>query len=418
MNIYEELESNVRSYCRSFPVTFTKAKMSKMYTDDGRVYIDFFNGAGALDYGHNNDYIKAEIIKYIESDGISHALDLHTDAKARFLTLYRDMILKPRGLDYKVMFCGPTGTNAVEAALKLSRKVTKRTGIFALTGSFHGMTQGSLSVTSGKTPRAGAGRELTGTTFVPHPYLHPEINTLAYMEELMCDEYSGVEKPAAVIIETVQAEGGVIILSNEFLRGLRELCTRQGVMLIVDDIQVGCGRTGKFFSFERAGIVPDFVVQSKSISGYGLPMSLLLIKPEYDIFAPAEHNGTFRGNQMAFVGAAAALEYREKHALESKTVENEETIRKFALTRILTLHEDIQYRGMGMIHGLDFGAMKIEDAAGKVARECFKNGLIIERAGRGDCVLKIMPALTIEKDELIKGLEIIEKAVKTMLSAK
>lgn len=418
MSIYEELESNVRSYCRSFPVTFTKAKMSRMYTDDGASYLDFFNGAGALDYGHNNDYIKAEIIKYIESDGISHALDLHTEAKTKLLALYRDLILKPSGLDYKIMFCGPTGTNAVEAALKLSRKITKRTGIFALTGSFHGMSLGSLSVTSGKTPRAGAGRELTGTTFIPHPHSHPEINTLAYIEEMMCDEYSGVEKPAAVIIETVQAEGGVVILSNEFLRGLRELCTKQRVLLIVDDIQVGCGRTGKFFSFERAGIAPDLVVQSKSISGYGLPMSLLLIKPEYDAFSPAEHNGTFRGNQMAFVGAAAALEYREKYALEQKTLENEEIIRKFALTRILTLHEDIQYRGIGMIHGLDFGRLEIEDAAGKVAKECFKNGLIIERAGRGDCVLKIMPALTIEKDELLEGLEIIEKAVKMVVSGK
>lgn len=410
MNIYEEMESSVRSYCRSFPVTFTKAKMSKMYADNGREYLDFFNGAGALDYGHNNEYIKSKIIEYIESDGISHALDLHTDAKAEFLTTYRDLILKPRGMNYRVMFCGPTGTNAVEAALKLSRKVTKRTGIFALTGSFHGMTQGSLAITSGKTPRAGAGQPLYGTTFIPHPYMHPEIDTIAYMEEMMSDEYSGVEKPAAIFIETVQAEGGVIILSEEFMRSLRELCDRQGVLLVVDDIQVGCGRTGKFFSFERAGIIPDMVVQSKSISGYGLPMSLLLIKPEHDIWTPAEHNGTFRGNQMAFVGAKAALEYREEHCLEKKTIENEEFIRKFVTERILPLDADLKYRGIGMIHGVDFGKVKIENAAGLVGRECFEQGLVIERAGRNDSVLKIMPALTIERNELLQGLEIIEKA--------
>ena len=415
MSIYEELESNVRSYCRSFPVTFTKAKMSKMYTADGGEYIDFFNGAGALDYGHNNDYIKARLIEYIESDGISHALDLHTAAKEEFLRTYRDKILKPRNYNYKVMFCGPTGTNAVEAALKLSRKVTKRTGIFALTGSFHGMTLGSLSVTSGKTPRAGAGVPLSGTTFIPHPHFHPEIDTIAYMEELMTDEYSGVEKPAAVFIETVQAEGGVIILSEKFLKDLRALCDRQGVMLVVDDIQVGCGRTGKFFSFERAGIMPDMVTQSKSISGYGLPMSLLLIKPEHDIWTPAEHNGTFRGNQMAFVAAKAALDYREEYKLEEKTAVSERIIRDFVTKRLLPMNKNLEYRGIGLIHGVDFGKVEIEDAAGRVARDCFKNGLVIERAGRGDCVLKIMPALTIEKDELMKGLEIIESAMKKVL---
>ena len=415
MSIYEELESNVRSYCRSFPVSFTRAKMSKMYSEDGREYIDFFNGAGALNYGHNNDYIKKRIIEYIENDGISHALDLHTKVKEDFLATFRDLILKPRALDYKVMFCGPTGTNAVEAALKLSRKVKKRTGIFALTGSFHGMTLGSLSISSGKTPRAGAGLPLTGVTFIPHPYNHPEIDTIAYMEELMTDEYSGVEKPAAVFIETVQAEGGVIPLSDKFIRDLRELCDRQDVLLVVDDIQVGCGRTGKFFSFERAGIVPDMVTLSKSISGYGLPMALLLIRPELDIWKPAEHNGTFRGNQLAFVGAKAALEYREKNGLEEKTRQNEDLIREFVTERLLPMDKNLRYRGIGMIHGVDFGAVEIEDAAGLVARECFLNGLVIERAGRGDCVLKIMPALTIEEDELIKGLEIIEKSMKKVL---
>ena len=415
MSIYEELESNVRSYCRSFPVSFTKAKMSKMYTDNGREYLDFFNGAGALNYGHNNDYIKAKIIEYIGDDFISHALDLHTAAKEEFLKIYRDKILKPRNYDYKLMFCGPTGTNAVEASLKLSRKVTKRTVIFALSGSFHGMTLGSLSITSGKTPRAGAGQPLYGTTFIPHPHSHPEIDTIAYMEELMTDEYSGVEKPAAVFIETVQAEGGVIILSEKFMQDLRALCDRQGVLLVVDDIQVGCGRTGKFFSFERAGIVPDMVVQSKSISGYGLPMSLLLIKPEYDIWSPAEHNGTFRGNQMAFVAAKAALEYREIHSIEQKTAENETLVREFVTKRLLPLDKNLEYRGIGLIHGLDFGKVQIEDAAGKVGRECFLNGLIIERAGRKDCVLKIMPALTVEKEELTKGLEIIEAAINKVL---
>ncbi len=415
MNIFERIESNVRSYSRSFPVVFTKAKMSKMYDEAGKEYIDFFDGAGALNYGHNNDFIKERIINYIAGDGISHALDMFTGAKGDFFTCFEEKILKPRDMNYKIMSCAPTGTNAVEAALKLARKNTGRNGVFAFTGSFHGMTIGSLSVTSGKTIRAGAGEPLYGTTFIPHPNTFPG-DCIAYMENVITDEYSGVEKPAAIILETVQAEGGIVVMSEQFLRDLRALCDRHGILMIIDDIQVGCGRTGKFFSFERAGIQPDMVTLSKSISGYGLPMSLLLLKPELDIFKPGEHNGTFRGNQMAFVGAQAALEYREMVNLEAKTMENAEIISNFVDARILPLNDKLQHRGIGMIHGVDFHhAQGDKDIAGMVARECFENGLIIERAGPNDCVVKIMPALTIDKDELIKGLEIIEAAIKKLI---
>ena len=415
MNIFERIESNVRSYSRSFPAVFTRAKMSKMYDENGREYLDFFDGAGALNYGHNNDFIKRRIIEYIESDGISHALDMFTQAKREFFSCFEEKILKPRGLDYKIMSCAPTGTNAVEAALKLARKYTGRQGVFALTGSFHGMTLGSLSVTSGKTVRRGAGEPLINTTFVPHPNSFRG-DSIAYIEDLITNEYSGVEKPAAIIIETVQAEGGVIVAGEDWLRELRALCDRQGVLLIVDDLQVGCGRTGKFFSFERAGIVPDMVTLSKSISGYGLPMSLLLLRPELDVFNPGEHNGTFRGNQMAFVGAKAAIEYREQVGLEEKTLRSAKIISDFVEERILPLNDKLQHRGLGMIQGIDFRFAQGErDIAGEVAHECFRNGLIIERSGPNDCVLKIMPALTIEEDELMAGLEIIEAAVKKYL---
>jgi diaminobutyrate-2-oxoglutarate transaminase len=248
-------------------------------------------------------------------------------------------------------------------------------------------------------------------TFVPHPNSFPG-NAVEYIENIITDEYSGVMKPAAIILETVQAEGGVQIMSDDFLRSLRELCDRQDVLMIVDDIQVGCGRTGKFFSFEEAGIVPDMILLSKSISGYGFPMSLLLLKPELDIFSPGEHNGTFRGNQIAFVGAKAALELREQLNLESRTFENENIIRDFIKRRILPLGEKLEYRGRGMIHGIDFERYGDDTLSLRVARECFKNGLIIERAGRNDCVLKIMPALTIDRQELTDGLTIIEEAIR------
>ena len=386
--------------------------MSRMYDAKGREYLDFFNGAGALNYGHNNDFIKARVLEYLEKDGISHALDMYTGAKADFLRTFEEKVLLPQKLDHKVMFCGPTGTNAVEAALKLARKVTGRTGIFALTGAFHGMTLGALSVTSGAYHRHGAHVPLSFTTFVPHPN-SVDFDTIAYYEYLMTDEYSGVDKPAAIIVETTQAEGGIHVAPTPWLQALRQLCDRQGVLLIVDDIQVGCGRTGPFLSFQRAGIVPDMVVLSKSISGYGFPMSLLLIRPEYDQFLPAEHNGTFRGNQLAFVGAKAALEYREQVDLGKQTEEKAALLSDFIRTRLLPMDERLTHRGIGLIQGVDFS--KVGDICGKVQNECFRRNLIIERCGPQDCVLKCMPALTITPEELTEGLEIIESAMKTVL---
>lgn len=410
--IFERRESQVRSYCRHMPAEFTKAKMSVMYAKDGREYLDFLSCCGALNYGHNNDYIKAQILDYLAGDGISHAMDLYTEAKADFLETFEQKLLIPKNLDYKVMSCGPTGTNAVEAALKLARKITGRTGVFALTGAFHGMTLGSLAVTAGAEHRHGAHVPLPFTTFLPHPGA-VDFDTIPYYEFLMTDEYSGVDKPAAVIIETTQAEGGVHVAPTDWLRRLRALCDKLGVLLIVDDIQVGCGRAGGFFSFERAGIVPDMVTLSKSISGYGLPMSLLLMKRDYDQFDPAEHNGTFRGNQMAFIGAKAALEYREQVDLEAQVVKKDALVREYIERELLPLDSRLTHRGIGLIHGIDCEALG--DVCGAVADGCFDRGLIIERAGRQDCVLKILPALTITEDELMRGLDIIKASIKTVL---
>lgn len=279
MNCLKENESEVRYYCRCFPVVFSKAKMAKIYDTDGKEYIDFLAGAGAINYGHNNEFIINPIMDYIKSGGILNALDMYTEAKINFVNKFTEKILMPRGLDYKLMFCGPTGTNAVEAALKLARKVKKRQNIFSFMGGFHGMSLGSLAVTSNKFPRNAAGVPLDNVTFMPFPYkFNKSFDTIDYIYNVLNDNHSGISKPAAIILETVQAEGGVIVADCEWLRRLRKLCDDQDILLICDEIQVGCGRTGTFFSFERAGIVPDLVTVAKSISGTGLPMSLLLIK--------------------------------------------------------------------------------------------------------------------------------------------
>ncbi len=409
MNIFEKCESNVRSYCRSFPTIFHRAKGSILYAESGQEYIDFFAGAGALNYGHNHDYIKQKVMSYLDADGIAHGLDMYTSAKEKFLAKFNETILSTKHLDYRIQFCGPTGTNAVEAALKLARKVKKRPGIFSFMGAYHGMTLGSLSITANTGIRAGAIGTLNDVTFMPYPYGFMEsFDTIKYLESVLNDVSSGIEKPAAIIFETVQAEGGVVVAPIEWMQRLRKLCDENDILLICDDIQVGCGRTGSFFSFERAGVVPDIVILSKSISGYGFPMSVLLIKPELDIWEPGEHNGTFRGNQLAFVGATAALEYRESSNLELDVKAKELFLKNFLSEKISPISENIAIRGIGMIWGIDLANFGGSSLAKKIGTRCFEKGLIIERAGRNDTVIKLLPPLTIDMPTLKEGCSIIE----------
>ena len=309
------------------------------------------------------------------------------------------------------MSCGSTGTNAVEAALKLARKNTGRTNVIAFHGAFHGMTLGSIACTGEKYARKGAGVPLTDVTFAPYSHgLGTWKDSIRYLRYLLEDDHTGCEYPAAIILETVQAEGGINVADVEWLRAIREICDEKEILMIVDDIQVGNGRTGTFFSFERAGIVPDMVTLSKSISGFGLPMSLLLIKPEYDIFGPAEHNGTWRGNQLAFVGAKAAIEYFSNNSIDEDTKRKGTIIHEFLENSILPLDSRLKIRGIGMIWGIDFSSIN-PVLAKKVLHHCVDRHLIIELAGSFDCVLKILPALTIEDEILLKGLEIIKQSI-------
>lgn len=409
-NIFEKYESEVRSYCRTFPKEFVKSKGAIIEDIDGDKYIDFFDGAGALNYGHNNEYIKEKLIDYLKSDGIIHSLDMYTTPKKEFIQFFEEEILIPRNLNYKIQFAGPTGTNAVEAALKLARKVKKRENIFALMGCFHGMTLGSLALTSDKDSRKGAGLPLNNVTHIPTPYMFDKLNVIEYLDKILTDDHSGVDKPAAIIIETVQAEGGIYVFDKNFLQGIRAICDKHDILLIVDDIQVGCARTGTFFSFERAGIIPDMVVMSKSIGGYGMPMAITLIKPELDIWKPAEHNGTFRGNQLSMVAAKAGLEVMLNEKVEKQVKEKEKIVEKYLNENIEFNNVDI--RGIGLIWGIDVHS---EELSKKIVNECFNNGLILERAGRQNSVVKIMPPLTIDEDTLLKGLAILNNAIKNVL---
>lgn len=414
---FEQYESAVRSYCRHFPAVFSRAKGAEMFDEDGNRYIDFFCGAGALNYGHNNPYIQKALIEYIQSDGLLHGMDMYTPAKRAFLEVFQDRVLKPRGLDYRVMCCGPTGTNGVEAALKLARKVTGRSNIFAFMGCFHGMTLGSLSLTTEAYARDAAGVTLTDCTHIPAPYMFPELDVIAYMQRLLDDDHSGVEKPAALIMETVQAEGGIYPFSPEFLKACRKFCDDNGILLIVDDIQAGCARTGTFFSFERGGIQPDMVVMSKSIGGMGMPMALLLIRPDEDIWKPAEHNGTFRGNQLGFVAGKAGLEYMLDAHIEEQVQKKAVLVENFIRDEILPLDSRLSYRGIGLMWGIDCAKLGGSAFSEAVVDACFRRKLIAERAGRDSSVVKFMPALMISEELLLEGLQIARDAFKEVLAS-
>jgi diaminobutyrate-2-oxoglutarate transaminase len=412
LTVFETVESEVRSYCRGWPTIFDRAQGSYMYDEDGHTYLDFFAGAGTLNYGHNNPVLKRALLDYLERDGVVHGLDMSTTAKRAFLETFKEKILQPRGLDHKVMFPGPTGTNAVEAALKLARKVKGREAIVSFTNAFHGMSLGSLAVTGNAFKRAGAGIPLVHGTPMPFDdYLGGTTDDFVWFERLLEDQGSGLNKPAAVIVETVQGEGGINVARVEWLRGLADLCKRHDMLLIVDDIQMGCGRTGAFFSFEEAGIKPDIITLSKSIGGYGMPLALTLLKPELDVWEPGEHNGTFRGNNPAFVTATAAIDtYWTDNQTEKQTLARGEQV-EAVLRAVADEHREdiVEFRGRGLVWGLEFHD---KARAGAVAKRCFELGLLIETSGPESEVVKLLPSLTITPEELDEGLRVLARAVR------
>jgi diaminobutyrate-2-oxoglutarate transaminase len=414
-NIFARRESEVRSYCRAFPALFKTARGAFLYDEGGREYLDFFAGAGTLNYGHNHPAIKQAVLDYLQQDGVVHGLDMMTVAKREFLEAFESIILQPRQLDYKVQFTGPTGTNAVEAAMKLARKVKQRSNIIAFTNGYHGLSAGALAATGNRHFRNEAFITRLNVSFMPFDgYLGGGVNTLDYLRHCLTDNSSGLDIPAAIIVETIQAEGGINVAQLDWLRGLEAICREFDILLIVDDIQVGNGRTGTFFSFEPAGIRPDMVVLSKAIGGLGLPMSLVLIDRKIDLWKPAEHTGTFRGNNLAFVASTAALQFWRTDEFPAEVRRKGELLSGL-LGDIKSRHPDhnLHVRGRGLIQGLE---LPRPEQAKAVSREAFQQGIIIELAGPNDEVLKFLPPLVIEEPVLRKGIATLAQIIDSVLS--
>ncbi|ROM90329.1 diaminobutyrate--2-oxoglutarate transaminase [Pseudomonas brassicacearum] len=409
--IFAQHESTVRSYCRRFPMVIERACGSYLYDTNGTRYIDFLSCAGSVNYGHNPPELKAELLKYLLSDGIQAALDMHTVAKREFIDAFYQTILKPRQMDYRLQFTGPTGTSVIESAVKLARKVTGRKNVVAFTNGFHGMSGTSLGLTGNRYHRQQV--QDTHVTRIPYDgYLPGDVDSVSYLRKLLVDSSSGIDIPAAVVLETVQGEGGINVASVQWLRDLRALTSEYGILLIIDDIQAGCGRTGQFFSFEFADIQPDLVCLSKSLSGFGLPFSLLLIAPQHDKWQPAEDNGTFRGNNLAFVSATAALWLFWSDQKLQRDIQRREKMVQTVLHRLAEQFPNViaDVRGRGLFYGMECVDPTMADS---IAQECLRQHLIIERCGGEDQVLKLMPALTIDDAILSAGLEIIANAVAT-----
>ncbi|MGD9661715.1 MAG: aspartate aminotransferase family protein [Porticoccaceae bacterium] len=422
MSIFDDRESDIRAYCRVYPTVFKTAVNARQTDEQGNDYIDFFAGAGVLNFGHNNPRMKAAMIEYLESNGVTHSLDMHTTAKRRFMERFVSTVLEPRNMPHKIQFMGPTGTNAVEAALKLARRATGRQEIAAFSHGFHGMTLGALACTANQYFRGAAGVPLDNVshyafgceTTCPGCALGCGAEAIDRLRALYADSSSGVEPPAAFLLETIQAEGGVNVASKSWLQSLAALAKEVGALLIIDEIQVGCGRTGSYFSFDDLDIDPDIVCLAKGIGGMGTPLALNLVKPEYDkLWSPGEHTGTFRGQGLSFVAGTEALGYFEDDSLMATVRAHGEKI----LTALAPLKDQfsvVDVRGKGMIIGLDVGK---GDTAKTIVGKCFTRGLLVASCGTGGRVVKLIPPLTIPEADLMAGLDILVKTTKEVLEA-
>lgn len=408
IRIFERRESRVRSYSRAMPRQFHKAEGAWMHDNQGGRYLDFLSGCSSLNYGHNHPVLRQALIDYISDNGIAHGLDLHTNAKARFLESFERHILAPRKLDYRVMFTGPTGTNAVESALKLARKITGRQNVVAFTNGFHGMTLGALACTGNSGKRGGAGVPLSHVSHEPYDgYYGPDIDTAELLDQRLSDPSSGLDAAAAILLETLQGEGGLNPASPQWVRRIAEIARKHGALLIIDDIQAGCGRSGGFFSFEDMGVVPDIVTLAKSLSGMGLPFALTLFRPELDQWSPGEHNGTFRGNNHAFVTARAAIDHFWSSPDFMEQVGDLAAHLEQRLEGMAEEHGFVR-KGRGMMQGLDVGS---GEQAQAIISRAFNRGLIIETSGAHDEVVKILAPLTISKQDFETGLSILEDSI-------
>lgn len=423
-------ESNARTYPRRLPIAVRRGYGSFIEDVDGNVFLDFLAGAGVLSLGHSHpevaDAVRAQLGEYV------HGLDFPTPAKDSFTQALLHMLPGPWQDTMKMHFCGPTGANAVEAAIKLCKTVTGRGSIVSFQGGFHGSTAAAMAVTGDVRAKQPVADGLPGVHFFPYSYCHrcplgliPDscaTNCATYLERTLTSSQSGIAKPAAVILELVQGEGGVIPATPEFVHRVRQVTLDLDIPLIVDEVQTGCGRTGTWFACERYGMRPDVIVASKALSGIGLPVALILYDQALDVWAPGAHIGTFRGHQLAFAAGVKALEIIKRDNVLANVRARETQLRE-GLQGLRGHHPWVaDVRGMGLMWGVELAdpttGAPASALAETVQRAALCAGLLLETGGPDDCVIRLLPPLTVTEREVDQALAILARVLSAPASSR
>ncbi|WP_087924547.1 diaminobutyrate--2-oxoglutarate transaminase family protein [Streptomyces albireticuli] len=418
-------ESSARTYARHLRIVPVRAEGMTVEGADGRTYLDCLSGAGTLALGHNHPVAVEAMRKVIDSGRPLHTLDVATPEKDAFTeALFATL---PAGLarGARVQFCSPAGTDAVEAALKLAQSATGRHGLAAFTGAYHGMTSGALAVSGGVAAKARVAGSGADVTRLPYPYAYRcpfglggelgERTAAEYVRRLLADPNGGVVPPAAMILEPVQGEGGVVPAPADWLRAMRDVTHRHGIPLIADEVQTGMGRTGTLWASERAGVVPDVLVASKAIGG-GLPLAVVVYREELDVWEPGAHAGTFRGTTLAMATGAATLDFITRNHLAERAA----SLGARMLARLEELPARFpcvgDVRGRGLMLGVELvdpggepdllGSLPADPVLARAVRAaCLDRGLIVELGGRHDSVVRLLPPLIISDEEAASVLE-------------
>ncbi|MFC5720679.1 aspartate aminotransferase family protein [Streptomyces gamaensis] len=424
----ERRESNARTYPRRLPIAIAEASGPWVRDLDGNVFIDFLSGAGVLSLGHNHPALVDAVTRQLAS--LTHGLDFPTPAKDAFVEAQLSMLPPSMRDRTKVHLCGPTGANAVDAAVKLCKTATGRGDIVAFQGAFHGSSHAAMALTGLVAQKQPVPGGMPGVHFFPYSYcsrcplaLTPETcetNCVAFLERALRDGNGGVPRPAAVVLELVQGEGGVIPARPAFVTRVRELTRELGVPLVVDEVQTGCGRTGTWFAFEQYGIEPDVVVASKALSGIGTPVAMIFYDRRLDVWAPGAHTGTFRGNQLAFAAGTEAVRLvRDEDVLgnvRARAAQIEDR-----LAELKNFPHVREVRGLGMMWGVELAGPEDGRPAAGLARavqsHALRHGLIVELGGREDCVVRMLPPLNTTADVVDAACGILLDAVEAAEAA-
>lgn len=421
-----ERESNARAYPRHFPFAIAEGAGSWVRDVDGNVFLDFLAGAGVLSLGHNHPELVAAAVAQMGT--FTHGLDMATPTKDAFTEA--QIATLPEGMRdrMRIQFCGPTGANAVDAAIKLCKTATGRGDIVSFQGGFHGSTHAAMAMTGLVAQKRPIQNGMPGVAFFPFSScsrcplaLNPEscqTNCVALLERALNDANGGVALPAAVIMEPVQGEGGVIPARREFVQRVRALTRELGVPLIVDEVQTGCGRTGTWWAFEQYGIEPDVVVASKALSGMGQPVAIIMYDEALDVWAPGAHSGTFRGNQLAFAAGTETIRIVERDGVLANVRERSAQV----FDRLAEIAGDpgvVEVRGLGLMLGIELAppddGRSVTALAQDVQARALRAGLVVELGGRDDCVVRMLPPLNVTAEQIDLACAILVDAVRGAL---